>query len=62
MRDAVDRLLESSEPAIRRLARRELLGEESADDVLGGELVQTLLVDRGVHPYGKWGGAHWRLV
>lgn len=63
MRDAaVDRLLESSEPAIRRLARRELLGEESTEDVLGGELVQTLLVERDVHPYGKWGGAHWRLV
>jgi hypothetical protein len=62
VRDAVDRLLESPEPAIRRLARRDLLGEESADDVLSGELVQALLVDRGVHPYGKWGGAHWRLV
>ena len=62
MRDAVDRLLESSEPAIRRLPRGELLGEESAEEALSGELVQTLLVDRGVHPYGKWGGAHWRLV
>jgi hypothetical protein len=60
--EAVDRLLESPEPAIRRLARRDLLGEETTDDVLSGELVQTLLVDRGVHPYGKWGGAHWRLV
>jgi len=60
--EAIDRLLESPEPAVRRLARRDLLGEESPDDVLAGELVQTLLVDRGVHPYGKWGGAHWRLV
>lgn len=62
MREGVDRLLESPEPAIRRLARRDLLGEESTDDVLSGELVQALLVDRGVNPYGKWGGAHWQLV
>jgi hypothetical protein len=60
--DAIDRLLESPEPAVRRLARRDLLGEESAEDVLSGEVVQALLVDHGVHPYGKWGGAHWRLV
>jgi hypothetical protein len=60
--DAIHRLLESPEPAVRRLARRDLLGEESAEDVLSGEVVQALLVDRGVHPYGKWGGAHWRLV
>jgi hypothetical protein len=60
--EAVARLLESPEPAIRRLARRDLLGEESADDPLDGPLVQTLLVDHDVHPYGKWRGAHWRLV
>lgn len=55
-------LLAHPEPAIRLLARRDLLGERSDDDVLAGEVVQALLVDRGVHPYGKWGGAHWRLV
>jgi hypothetical protein len=60
--EAVERLLESPEPAIRRLARRDLLGTEGTDDVLSGELVQLLLVDRGVHPYAKWSGAHWRLV
>jgi hypothetical protein len=60
--DAVERLLQSAEPAIRRLAHRDLLGRESADDVLSGRLVQSLLVDHGVHPYGKWRGAHWRLV
>jgi hypothetical protein len=60
--EALDRLLESPEPAIRRLARRDLLGEESADDVLSGELVQTLPAERGVNPYAKWSGAHWRLV
>jgi hypothetical protein len=60
--EAVDRLLESPEPAIRRLARRDLLGEESSEDVLDGELVQSLLVDHGRHPYAKWDGAHWRLV
>lgn len=59
---AVERLLESPEPAIRRLVRRDLLHEESDDDVLEGELVQTLLEDHAVHPYAKWSGAHWRLV
>lgn len=58
----VEWLLAHPEPAIRRLTRRDVLGQESDEDVLAGELVQTLLVDRGVHPYGKWGGAHWRLV
>jgi hypothetical protein len=59
---AVAWLLESPEPAIRALVRRDLLGEEPDEDVLAGELVRTLLVQRAVHPYGKWGGAHWRLV
>lgn len=59
---AIDWLLAHPEPAIRRLARRDLLQEESGEDPLAGELVQTLLAERGVHPYGKWGGAHWRLV
>lgn len=62
MTDAVAWLLESPEPAIRALARRDLLGEEPQEDVLAGDLVQALLVDYGVHPYGKWTGAHWRLV
>ena len=56
-------LLESPDPAIRRLAAREFLGEAGADDgVLESPLVQTLLVERDVHPYAKWSGAHWRLV
>jgi hypothetical protein len=55
-------LLESPEPAIRRLARRDLLREPSDEDVLDGPLVQTLLVDHDVHPYAKWRGAHWRLI
>jgi len=59
---AVEWLLESPEPAIRRLVRRDLLGEESTDDVLAGPLVRTLLRDHGGHPYAKWRGAHWRLV
>jgi hypothetical protein len=58
----IEWLLQSPEPAIRALTRRDLLGEEPDEDVLAGELVQALLVDRNVHPYGKWGGAHWRLV
>jgi hypothetical protein len=60
--DAVAWLLESPEPAIRALTRRDLLGEEPEEDVVEGELVQALLVDRGTHPYAKWTGAHWRLV
>lgn len=69
-RDAVNWLLSSAEPAVRLLARRDLLGEEVADagEVLDGSMVRTLLSGQcrdggfGVHPYRKWAGAHWRLV
>lgn len=62
---AVQWLLESDEPAIRRLARRDLLGEEHDEPVMEGPRVRALLDgldDTTVHPYKKWGGAHWRLV
>lgn len=66
---AIAWLLESREPAVRRQARRDLLGEQASDDdVLGGSIVGTLLRGQradggfGVHPYVKWSGAHWRLV
>ncbi len=65
---AVAWLLESDEPAVRRLTRREVLGEASVDDVLTGPKVSALFADQepdggfGVHPYKKWMGAHWRLV
>jgi hypothetical protein len=68
---AVAWLLESSEPAIRRLARRDLLDELGPEDdraMLGGPKVSALLAGQqpdggfGGHPYRKWGGAHWRLV
>jgi hypothetical protein len=67
---AVGWLLSSAEPAVRLLARRDLLGEQSghADEVLDGPMVRALLSgqDRdggfGVRPYRKWTGAHWRLV
>jgi len=59
---AVDRLLASSEPAIRNLARRDLLDEEPEEDPLAGPIVRTLLRAQDGHPYKKWGGAHWRLV
>jgi hypothetical protein len=66
----IDWLLASKEPAIRRLVRRDLLGEADADerDLLNGPLVRTLLAGQqpdggfGVNAYGKWTGAHWRLV
>src|SRR5664280_2902993 len=68
--DAVNWLLSSAEPAVRLLARRDLLGEDDVhtDEVLDGPMVRTLLSGQcrdggfGVHPYRKWTGAHWRLV
>jgi hypothetical protein len=68
---AVDWLLASDEPAIRGMARRDLLGEANPADldrVTDGPIVRALLAgqrpdgDFGVHPYRKWTGAHWRLV
>jgi hypothetical protein len=68
---AVDWLLASDEPAIRGMARRDLLGEANPADldrVTDGPLVRALLAGQrpdggfGVHPYRKWTGAHWRLV
>ncbi len=70
-RTAIDWLLASEEPAIRGMARRDLLDEvDPADlrDVLDGPLVRGLLDGQqpdggfGSHPYRKWTGAHWRLV
>ena len=70
-RSAVDWLLASDEPAVRLLARRDVLGEQVAMDpahVLAGAKVTALLGGQrgdggfGVHPYRKWTGAHWRLV
>jgi hypothetical protein len=68
---AVEWLLDSNEPGIVFQAKRDLLGEEDppeAASVLEGPKVRTLLAGQqadggfGVHAYGKWGGAHWRLV
>jgi hypothetical protein len=68
---ALDWLLASKEPAIRGMARRDLLGEADPPDlrrVLDGPIVRALLAGQesdgsfGVHPYRKWTGAHWRLV
>jgi hypothetical protein len=68
---AVEWLLESDEPAIRYLTRRDVLGEDPSDDearILDGPKVRALLAGQqpdggfGGHPYRKWGGAHWRLV
>jgi hypothetical protein len=58
-------LLASEEPAIRRLARRDLLGEPVRAAAMEGPRVRALLDgldDHTVHPYRKWHGAHWRLV
>ena len=68
---AVEWLLASREPAIRLLARRDVLdGRPSGDEraAVSGELVAGLLSGQqpdggfGGHPYQKWAGAHWRLV
>ena len=59
---AIAWLLSSDEPAIRALARRELLNEEVAP-VAGGPRVDILLHHKTVgHPYRKWTGVHWRLI
>ena len=66
---ALDWLLESDEPSIRAMTRRDLLDEDpGGEDVLAGPIVQTLLAGQeadggfGSHPYRKWTGAHWRLI
>jgi hypothetical protein len=62
---AVEWLLASPEPAVARLARRDLLGDPAghAPEVLAGPIVRALLdADPDGHPYKKWQGAHWRLV
>ena len=67
----VEWLLASDEPAIRGMARRDLLGDPAGDDlsrVTEGPIIRTLLAGQqsdggfGGHPYQKWTGAHWRLV
>ncbi|NUR05941.1 MAG: hypothetical protein HOQ22_14360 [Nocardioidaceae bacterium] len=69
--DAVAWLLESEEPAVRHLARRDLLGEADGGDraeVLEGTAVRALLEGQerdggfGGDHYRKWTGTHWRLV
>ena len=67
---AVDWLLSSDEPAVRLLARRDLLGKpaEREVQVLTGAKVRALFSGQqadggfGNRPYRKWTGAHWRLV
>jgi hypothetical protein len=68
---AVEWLLASSEPAVRYLTRRDVLGEDvepDPDAILAGPKARALLAGQrpdggfGVHPYKKWDGAHWRLV
>lgn len=57
-------LVEEGDPAVRALARRDLLGQPPATDAaLSSPLVRALLVGPSrTHPYTKWSGAHWRLV
>jgi hypothetical protein len=68
-------LLDSEEPAVRYLTRRDLLGHPdggaSAADaarILEGPKVRALMAGQqpdggfGVGAYRKWSGAHWRLV
>ena len=64
---AVAWLLAADEPAVQRLTRRELLGEDSLPDpaaVGAGPWVSALLAGQeadggfGADPYRKWTGAH----
>lgn len=68
---AVQWLLDSDEPAIGLLTRRDVLHEPvefDAEIVACGPKVQALLSDQrpdggfGRWPYAKWVGTHWRLV
>jgi hypothetical protein len=68
---AIDWLLASKEPGVVFQAKRDLLRVEDPPEaarVLEGPLVRRLLAGQqadggfGVNVYGKWGGAHWRLV
>src|SRR4051812_2987416 len=63
---AVEWLLGSDEPAIRYLARRDVLGEDvqaDPEEIVAGPKVRALLEHHSEgHPYRKWMGPHWRLV
>ncbi len=68
---AVSWLLQSGEPAIRLMTRRDVLGQQDPgdpDEVLAGPMLMALLSGQqpdggfGVHFYRKWTGAHWRLI
>lgn len=67
---AVQWLIGTSEPAIRYLTGRDLLGQDVEPDaaITSGPLMRGLLEGQradgsfGTHPYKKWQGAHWRLV
>lgn len=60
---AVEWLLGSEEPAVRGMARRDLLGEPFGEDVLRGAKVQALLTaPPEQRSYQKWKGTHWRIV
>jgi hypothetical protein len=68
---AVECLLASTEPAVRYLTRRDVLGEPVEPDpaeILAGPKVRALLDGQqpdggfGGHPYKKWTGAFWRLI
>ena len=62
---AVEWLLSSKEAAIRYLTRRDVLGEDDAEErarISDGAIVRALLRNQRGNPYKKWQGAHWRLV
>ena len=73
---AIEWLLQSEDPSIRYLTLTEVLGEpvdspeaqSARKQIPAGPRVRALLAGQrpdggfGVHPYQKWGGAHWRLV
>lgn len=69
--NAIDWLLASEEPGVVLQVKRDLLGKQDPPEaarVLDGPWVRGLLAGQqanggfGVNVYGKWSGAHWRLV
>ena len=72
----IDQLLNSSEPSVRYLCRRDVLGEDPASDrmialleqIRTSERVKVMLSPRGEdgrfpwHAYNKWIGAFWTLL
>jgi len=69
-RAAIDWLLSSTEPGVRFLTRRDLVGESPSSPAMAalskrihrGPKASALLAFENVDFYTRWRGAHWRLI